>query len=237
MKRLFIILLGCWLLLSTTLATISVRTDPVGRARLDMVWGLIILWVIICGSLMYRFRDPIRNFVLRIRLPWQIKFVLLATILALLEEVITTSMTNAAPVFGVPIGAAFITASTNFFDVVFFHSVIVLVGPFVFWALALKRYDFKPFALFLIWGITGVFAELTVIGPAAFVLFGQWIFVYGLMIFLPAYTLPPAIERGAREPKSYLYPLMIFLPLIFVPLFIWIPKVVDPHHPQIHFPR
>lgn len=64
-----------------------------------------------------------------------------------------------------------------------------------------------------------------------------WIFVYGLMIFLPVYTLPRAEERGALlQPKLYHYILAIFLPLLFMPLFTWIPHVIDPIHPQgAHF--
>lgn len=54
---------------------------------------------------------------------WKKKFVVFATVLALIEEAITTTMTNLAPLFGVEIGEAYITASTNYVDVVLFHSV------------------------------------------------------------------------------------------------------------------
>ena len=235
-KRIFIIFLGVWLLLSTLVVTFFALGNQMFRAVMGMAWGVIIFWIIICGGLMYRFREPIRNLVLKIFLHWQIKFVLFVTLLALLEEAITTTMTNLAPLFGVKIGEAYITASTNFLDVVFFHSVIVFIGPFIFWALALKRYDFSPFATFLLFGISGVFAEVSFGGLQHFTEFGFWIFVYGLMIFLPAYTIPPAIERGVRQPKFYHYILMVFLPALFIPLFAWIPKVIDQNHPQpTHF--
>ncbi len=205
-------------------------------AVMGMVWGLIILWVIICGGLMYKFRDKIRGVVLRIKLPWQLKFFIFVTLLSMLEEVITTFMTNLAPVFGQKIGQVYITASTNFFDVIFFHSVINFLGAFLFWSLALKRYDFKAFSVFLIFGITGVFAEMSYGGAQHILEFGTWIFVYGLMIFLPAYCIPTAEERGAKKPKFYHYILMVFLPALFTPIFAWIPKVFDPHHPQpTHF--
>ena len=235
-KRILIISLGVWLLLSTIAVTIFLLGNPIGRAVIGMAWGVIIFWIMICGGLMYHFRESIRNTVLKIRLPWQVKFVFFVTLLALLEEVVTTTMTNLAPLFGVKNGEAYITASTNFFDVVFLHSVIVFIGPFIFWALALKRYDFSPFATFLIFGVSGVFAEVAFGGPQHFLEFGFWIFVYGLMIFLPAYSLPTAEARGARRPKFYHYILMIFLPALFIPFFTWIPNVVDPHHPQpTHF--
>lgn len=235
-KRIFIMLLGTWLLLWAAMVTLFVSENPLARAAAGMLWGVIILWIALCGGIMYRFRNAIREEVLKIRLPWQIKFVSLATILALLEEAIATLMTNLAPLFGVKIGEVYITASTNFLDVVLFHSVIVFIGTFVFWALTLKRYDFSPFATFLIFGISGVFAEVLFGGPNHFAEFGLWIFVYGLMIFLPAYTIPSAAERGARRPKFYHYILMIFLPALFIPLFAWIPAVIDPAHPKpTHF--
>ncbi len=235
-KQIFIKLLLGWLLVSTALVTVASLSNPVQRAILGMGWGLIVLWILVCGGLMYRFRDRIRNAVLAVPLPWQAKFAILATGLALIEEAITTTMTNLAPIFGVAVGQAYITASTNYFDVIFFHSVIVFVGPFVFWALALKRYDFSPFAVFLIFGISGIFAETSIAGVQAFLAFGLWIFVYGLMIFIPAYSAPPAEERGARKPKPYHYILMVFLPVLFVPIFAWIPYAVDPGHPQpTHF--
>ena len=34
-------------------------------------------------------------------------------------------MTNCAPLFGVPFGQAYITASANYFDVVLYHSVVM----------------------------------------------------------------------------------------------------------------
>lgn len=171
-KHIFVIFLGAWLLFSTFVITLLFLENSLGRAAIGMTWEVIIFWIVICGGLMYRFREPIRNAVLKIQLPWQLKFVLFVTLLALLEEAITTAMTNLAPIFSVKIGEAYITASTNFFDVVFFHSVIVFLGPFIFWALALKRYDFSPFATFLIFGVSGVFAEVSFGGSQHFLEFG-----------------------------------------------------------------
>jgi hypothetical protein len=49
-------------------------------------------------------RSTIRNAVNKIRIVWRWKFIFFATALALLEEVITTTMTNLAPLFGVKVG-------------------------------------------------------------------------------------------------------------------------------------
>ncbi len=236
-KRAFIILLGAWLLLTTLIVTVLSFGNPVSRAVISMGWGVICLWIIVCGGLMYRFRESIRRIVQKVPLPWHVTFVLFTTSLALLEETISTSMTNLAPVFGVKLGEAYITASANYFDVVLYHSVITLIGPFVCWALALKRYDFSPFSVFIVFGISGTLLEMLYGGAIHVFEFGLWIFVYGLMVFLPAYSIPSAERRGARPVKWHHHVLMVFMPALFIPLFSWIPNVIDANHPQpVHFP-
>ena len=158
---------------------------------------------------MYWFRDSIKDFVLGISLNWKIKFVLFATILALLEEAVTVSMTNAAPLFGVKIGQAYITASTNYLDVVLFHSVIVFIPLFIGWAWVLSRYNFSAFEVFILFGITGTLVEAGYGGIKHLTEFGLWIFVYGLMIYLPAYSIPN--ERGVKAIKFWHYLLAILL--------------------------
>ena len=125
---------------------------------------------------MYRFREPIRAIVLKIRFDWRLKFVLFATCLALTEEAITTTMTNLAPLFGVKIGEAYITASTNYVDVVALHSVVMFVPLFVGWAVILSRYAFTPFFVFLLFGLTGTAME-TNLGMKNPLEFALWIFV------------------------------------------------------------
>lgn len=193
-KTTFILLLGLWLTLTTSLVLAVTWTNRIAHAEISMGAGLIVLWVFLCGSLMYLFREPIKNFVLQISLNWQIKFVLFATLLAMLEEAITTTMTNLAPLFGVKVGEAYITASANYLDVILHHSVIVFIPWFIAWAWILKRYDFSPFWVFLLTGLNGLLAETGTFGLQHLSEFGLWIFVYGLMIYLPAHTIPS--DRG-----------------------------------------
>ena len=80
---------------------------------------------------------------------------ILCTAMALIEEVITTTMTNCAPLLGTTPEEAHITASTNYFVVVCFHSVVVFVPMFIAWALMLSRWDFSPLKVLLLFGITG----------------------------------------------------------------------------------
>jgi len=235
-QSLFVKLLALWLLATTSLVTIANWQNHRARAVIGMAWDLILLWIFLGGSLIHHFREPIRIALARIRLDWRLKFVLLATLLALLEEVITTTMTNLAPMFGVKVGEAYITASANYLDVVALHSVVMFVPMFVGWAVILWRYNFSPFAVFVLFGLTGTLAEMSFGGPQHALEFGMWIFVYGLMVYLPAYCVPT--DRRAKSPRWWHYPLAVLAPFLFMPL-VPLPLIVHllyPHHPKIHFP-
>jgi len=234
-QSIFIKALAGWLVATTSVVTLVTWRDDRMRAVLGMGWGLILLWIGLGGGLMHRFREPIRAAVLRLPLNWKWKFVLFATALALVEEAITTTMTNLAPLFGVQVGEAYITASANYLDVVALHSVVMFVPLFVGWALILWRYDFSPFAVFVLFGLTGTVME-TNFGTRNPLEFGLWIFVYGLMVYLPAYSVPS--DRSARRPRWWHYPLAVFVPFLFIPL-VPLPLLAGllfPHHPKIHFP-
>ena len=122
----------------------TLHGDTRVHAIISMGIGLIVLWVVIGGLLMRRFRAPVRRLLLAIPLPWWLTFVVACTALAMIEEAVTTTMTNLAPVFGSRIGVAFITELANYWDVVLGHSVIVFVPMFMGWAVLLARYDFTP---------------------------------------------------------------------------------------------
>lgn len=234
LKSIFIILLGLYLMLSTTLVYLFTRENRIAHAVISMGSGLVLLWIILCGSLMYIFRDRVKSLVQSIPLHWQVKFILFGILMAMLEEAITTTMTNLAPLFGVEVGEAYITASANYFDVILHHSVIVFVPWFIAWAWILKRYDFSPFWAFLLFGSNGLLAESLTFGWEHLNEFALWIFVYGLMIYLPAYTVPA--EHGAQQPKLWHAALAFILPfLIGIPWAI-IVNLIFPNHPSIHFP-
>ncbi len=233
-SSLVIKLIAGWLALSTAVILLIalVGAPPNTRAVLLMGSGLVVVWVLIGGIATIILRSRIRNLILGIKLDWKLKFVLFATLLALIEEAITTTMTNLAPIFGVSLGEAYITASSNYLDVVFLHSVVVFIPMFIGWAVLLRRYNFSPNAVLLLFGLTGITAEASFGGIQAFAEFGLWIFVYGLMVYLPAYTLPS--ERGAKQPLWYHYVMAIFFPVLFsIPVAIIIGLV---HPIKIHFP-
>lgn len=226
--------LAIWIGLSTAVILVVAVffMPPNTRAVVFMGAGLVLFWIILGGTLMFRLRDAARALVLALPGNWQVKFVVFAALLALTEEVVTVTMTNLAPVFGVPVGAAYITASANYFDVVCLHSVVVFVPMFMGWAWMLKRWDLSPGAVFLLFGLTGFLAEASFAGSPDFAMAPFWIFVYGLMVYLPAYSLPSAREAGT--PRGWLYPLAVFLPFVFaIPVAI----AVGILHPiKIHFP-
>lgn len=232
--RNFIRFLAAWTVLSTLfiLLIAIVGMGPNSRAVIFMGTGLVLLWIILGGTLMWRTRERVRAFVLGMRLPWALKFVLFCTLLALTEEAVTVSMTNLAPLFGVPLGAAYITASANYLDVVAFHSVVVFVPMFIAWAWMLARWDFSPAEVFLLFGLTGFLAEAQFAGTFNLAQAPFWIFVYGLMVWLPAASLPS--RKGAKKPRWWAYPLAVILPFVFA---IPVAVVVSLLHPvKIHFP-
>ncbi len=213
--------------------TVTGKGDFKARAVLGMGLGLMIFWEIIIGSLMYRYRDRIKALIDRISLGWKTKFIIFGILLAMLEEVITVTMTNLAPLFGLKVGEAFITASANYWDVVLSHSVIIFVPWFFVWAWLLSKYDFKPAQVFLIFGLTGTLAEAGYGGPQQFLGIGMWMFVYGLMIYLPAYSVPLAEVRGAKPPPWYIY--IFIIPLTFASIVLVGPiaaliKYIRPPH-------
>ncbi len=100
----FILLLSLagWMVFVSGIVLVVSWPNPVHRAVIGMAWGLIVLWIGGCGLTMWYWREFWRRLAARIRLPWGLKFVLGCTVLALVEEAVTTLMTNCAPLFGVP---------------------------------------------------------------------------------------------------------------------------------------
>lgn len=210
--RWLVIAIGIYSFLTVTLLNLVIlRSDNVrDRAIFLMADGMIVLWIVVGGSMMPMLRRQLVPKVIQIPIDWRVRFVVFCTIMALLEEVITTTMTNLAPVFGTTPEEAHITASTNYFVVVCFHSVVVFIPMFIAWAWMLGRWDFSPLQVLLLFGITGSIAEAS-INPTSLI-GGFWVFVYGLMVYLPACTVPGV--RGAKPPRWWHYPLAVVLPIV-----------------------
>ncbi len=222
--RHLLILIAGWGVVSTTAVAVLILSrdpDPDHRAIIRMALGLILVWCALGGLVMYQIRDGFVRWARRIPLGWRTRFVLLCILFAMLEEAVTTSLTNLAPLLGGATEAARITASKNYLEVILKHSVIVFVPFFLCWGWLLSRYDFRPAEVLLLFGLTGTLAETITFGPQNLIQVGMWVWVYGLMIYLPACTVPEV--RGARTARWWHWPMAIFLPLVFlVALGFWL---------------
>ena len=175
-RKLLVISLLVIVFLLSSFITVANWHQPHRRAVIGMAWGQILLWIVGCGGVMWRWGSFLSQHIERVKLSWPVKFVMGCILLAMLEEAITTSMTNCAPLFGVQPGTAYITASSNYFDVILRHSVVVFVPMFIGWAVLLKCWRFSPFEVSLLWGITGTLLEFAYSGYQGFRIFhsGSW---------------------------------------------------------------
>lgn len=226
--------LAVWNALTTVLVFVVAQAcgKPVMRGVLLMAVGTSVLWIYGMGGLMLWYRERVKHAAVGSKLPWKLRFVLFCTALALLEEVVTVSMTNSAPLLGLRPGQAYITASANYLDVVCLHSVVVFVPMFACWAWMLGRWRFTPLQVLLLFGLTGLMAEISFSGPQSLPMFGFWIFVYGLMIALPVFCLPERLE--AKRPGLLVVAVAPFLPVVCT---IPVALIVSRLHPvKMHFP-
>lgn len=197
--------------------------DPDAHAIVYMGLSLIAIWGVLGGAIMHANRARFVRWARSLKIGWKVRFVLLSIGFALIEEAVTTSLTNLAPQFGAVSAAARITVSTNYF-VTISNSVLAFIPWFICWAWLLGRYDFKPLEVMLLFGLTGLFAESTLdstLGLEDLAGAGMWVYIYGLMVYLPALTVPQS--RDVKPARWYHIPVAVFLPLIFViPLSIWL---------------
>ncbi len=226
MKKTIIMVLNIWWVGFLSLLTIASSRDRISMGFVKMIWGLGILWIVGAGIITYAMKG--RH---KFGEGWRLKFVVLSTVLAMIEEAIATTMTNLAPVFGLEIGEAYITASANYIDVITFHSVVIFIPMFYAWSRILRTYDFSPFQGLILFGITGLMAEIISFGPQNLIFAGFWILVYGLMVYLPLSYLP---ERdGLERPGIVTYLKTIFFPILWaIPVAIMIGII---HQVSIHF--
>lgn len=123
-----------------------------------------------------------------------------------LEEAVTTSLTNLGPAFGAVTDAARITASKNYLKVVCTNSVIIFVPQFMCWAFLLWFLDFAPIEVMLLYGLTGWIMEMLLNGFGHWGEVIMWTFVYGLMVWLPACTVPADRKTWRASAGCRLWP-------------------------------
>jgi hypothetical protein len=210
------------------LLLINFKNDPAEKAMMLMGLGLFLLWVLVGGFTQLRILK--KKMIELTRLPHRpiLMFSIFAIVLACIEEAIATAITNTAPLLGVSEKAVHITASTNYFHVIFFHSVIAFIPMFITLGWLLKKYDISPFRAFVIFGLVGVLAEFTLAGPMVMINAPFWILVYGLMVYLPSHLFA---HTARKHLALYLYPLLIPLIAFSTVCIVWLPILLDkgPH--------
>lgn len=85
--------------------------------------------------------------------------------------------------------------------------------------------------MLILYGITGLFAEVFSFGPLGLINAGFWIMVYGLMVYIPANALPE--RNNLVSPNVIAYLKAIIIPFLYaIPVAI----IVGVIHPtKIHF--
>lgn len=190
------------------LVWIDSQGNPISQAIIGMGIVLMIVWMGAFGII----QILTKQYLPHIKRNVLIKFALLATVMILIEEAITTSITNLAePLFNVSSSDAYITASTNYLEVILSHSVVVFIPMFICWGYILKKYDFSYLWVYVLFGITGTLSETLSFGMSNLVAIGFWMNIYGLIIYLPAYLV--RVENRIKPP-IWLYFVMIILPII-----------------------
>jgi hypothetical protein len=203
------------------------------RAVIFMGGLLLVVWCLIGGIIQWLVRDRFVGLVRRVPIGWRTKLVLVCIIFALAEEAVTTGLTNIAPLLGGVTDAARITASKNYLEVVCLHSVVVFVPSYVMLAVILSFFDFAPVEVMLLYGLVGWLAELMTFGPQNWGMIGMWVFVYGLMVYLPARTVPA--DRKVRPVRWWYWPItvvvLLFAGVPFVPLVLVVRWLIGYHAP------
>lgn len=178
-----------WAGLPLPLVLVANWGDSRSRAIVAMAIGLYLIWCVGATWAIWRWRDAAREGFRRLPgSPW-VKFFSLCLLLVLVEEVVTTTMTNLAPLFGSRVGEAYITGSANYFEVVVWHSVVAIFPAFVAWAFLVRWVAVHPNTAYLVYGVQGLLGEVMFDGPNQLPAFAFWIAVYGPILYLPAYCV------------------------------------------------
>lgn len=208
-----------FLALTAVFSFLTYRHEQVRLAALlGMMLGVYLIWVVIGGTVAWRAGNLIERWGKENPSFWFQRFVLFCVAMGMIEEAVTTFMTNSAPLLGVQLGEVYITASSNYWDVILGHSLIVITPAFLAWAFLLQRYRFQPSTVFVLFGLTGTLMEMIYGGVTQIAQIGMWVIVYGLMVYLPACSVPS--QRPGRIPRLRHCVLAILLPFAFMPLCI-----------------
>ena len=218
MKKLLIaIAIFSIIYLSLVYTHISNTWSPNDLAIIKMWIWLFIIWWIIWWFFQFALKNIIKKIVHMTPEKWKMKFFVMCVLLVSIEEFIAVIMTNNAENFWWEVGKAYITASSNYFEVIFLHSIIVFLPMFYSWVVLLKKYSFSASQALFFFGVSWIIWEIFM-NPIALISW-FWIFIYWLMIALPVYCLP---KRDVKKPWFFAYIQALVLPTLFSLPAVWI---------------
>ena len=186
-------------------------------ALVTMSFGLLVIWGGLGGWLQLKLHARLSS--QPYQSAWK-NFAMLFVALvgmALLAEVVSTTMTNTAVLWGFSPREVYITASPNYLEVVLKHSVIVFLPQFIVLAWLHQRYAFQPWHWFIIYGLVGYLNEWLAFGEAAsLVSLPFWMIIYGNIAYTPTSRfLPQTLRKPLR--------LHILLGAVFLTFLVAIP--------------
>lgn len=193
-------------------ALFAFANEPRLRAVMGMALGLLWLWVVVVGGALYAARHRIAASLAARATDERRRFALFASMavaLACVEEAIACAMTATAPLYGVAMGRAYITATTNYLDLIALHSVVAFVPSIALWAAAIGRRRFAPPLVALFFGLFGLGGEVIAFGAQALTNAGFWLLVYGSMVYVPAVVVERA-HLDAPPARWWMYPALTF---------------------------
>ena len=219
--RALVWLFGVWAVIIALFFLLATLTspDPVTRAIAGMALGLFLFWIVLGGALIVLRKRacpaPVRR---ALASPCRVRHSP-----ALLEEAVTTTATSTAPLW-VSRSADLHHRLGNYLSrALSRHRLCADVHRLGGWA-TLRLLA----AIFILYGCTGRLPRRN-LRRAKPVGLGFWVYVYGLMIYLPVCAVPP--DRGARKPGVWACLLALILPILAaIPVALIILTLNPPQH-------
>lgn len=155
-----------------------------------------IVWIGLCGGATWLARDRLRDLAGKLPVKGITRFLLVATLFALLEEAIAvcTGIYSDHP--------------QNLLLPRVLLSMSSYVGMFLGLWWALSKYEFKTWEAFLVFGTSGYVIE-TIYSPSSLVyntlIFPFWLFIYGLMVLLAVLATADELSAKSRRESGWKY--------------------------------
>jgi hypothetical protein len=205
--------------------------EPKLRAVTGMALGVLWIWVALIGGALHWTRDRWIRWGCAAKIGAPSLFFVATTLLACVEEAVACAMTTSAPLWGMRVGEAYITASANCLDLVVLHSVVAFVPSIAAWALWMRRVRFDPRAVSAVFGVQGLLGESIAYGTQSLSNAGFWVLVYATMAWLPA-QMACAKSPVARRARWWHYPAAVLTGWAAT-----VPVTIALHasHPGLHF--